>query len=163
VKLLRLLCASSVVAVDVAPAKLAKAREYGAAVALDGRDPDLVQRILTLGGGQGVCAAFDFVGSDDTLALSARVTRPLGKVVQLGLAGGTARLRVLDNVRFEVAFETSLWGNLQELREVIALADGGELTLIEQEYAPLDRIGDIYRRVKAGEVAGRVVIAPGLS
>ena len=116
---------------------------------------------LSASGGLGVAAAFDFVGSDATLALSAQVTRPLGKVIQLGLAGGTARLHVLESVRFEVSFEASLWGNLRELREVIALAERGELTLIEQEYAPLSQIGEVYRRLKAGEVAGRAVLTPG--
>jgi propanol-preferring alcohol dehydrogenase len=161
VKLLRRLSAAPILAVDVAPAKLERARAYGAAATFDGRDEELAAKLLAASGGLGVTAAFDFVGSDATLALAAQVTRPAGKVIQLGLAGGTAKLRALDSVRFEVSFEASLWGNLGELREVIALAEAGELTLIEQEYAPLETINDVYRRLKAGEVAGRVVITPG--
>jgi propanol-preferring alcohol dehydrogenase len=107
-----------------------------------------------------VGAAFDFVGTDATLALAAAVTRPLGKVIQLGLAGGTAKLHVLDNVRFEVSFEASLWGNVRELREVLTLAERGDLTLIEQEHLPLARIHEAYARLKAGKVEGRMVIQP---
>jgi propanol-preferring alcohol dehydrogenase len=161
VKLLRLLCASPIVAVDVDPRKLALAGSYGASHLLDGRDADLRERVLALTGGLGVGAALDFVGSDPTLALAAAVTRPLGRVLQIGLAGGTARLKVLENTRFEVSFEATLWGNVKELREVVALAERGELALIEQEYAPLDAINDAYRRLKAGEVSGRLVITPG--
>jgi propanol-preferring alcohol dehydrogenase len=161
VKLLRLLTASPVIAVDLAPAKLDLARAYGAALAFDAREPELAQRILAAGAGLGVSAAFDFVGTDATLDLAARVTRPLGRVVQIGLAGGAARLQVLDNVRFEVAFEVSLWGNHRELHEVIALAERGDLTPVEQEALPLERIGEAVRRLRAGEVAGRLVITPG--
>ena len=57
---------------------------------------------------------------------------------------------------FEVQFETTLWGTLQELREVLALAEDGRLTLIETETAPLDQINDVYRRVKAGQVPASV-------
>ena len=84
----------------------------------------------------------------------------LGKVTQLGLAGGTARLRPLDNVRFEVLFETTLWGTLKELREVVALVENGRLAPLPVEFAPLEQIDDVYRRVKRGEIDGRVVITP---
>jgi propanol-preferring alcohol dehydrogenase len=160
VKLLRLLCASPIVAVDVDPAKLELARAYGATHTLDGRAADLGQQVLELTGGLGVGAAIDFVGSDATLALAAATVRPLGRVLQVGLAGGTARLEVLKTVRFEVGFEATLWGNVKELREVVALAERGELTPIEQEYAPLEAINDVARRLRVGAVRGRVVITP---
>jgi D-arabinose 1-dehydrogenase-like Zn-dependent alcohol dehydrogenase len=86
--------------------------------------------------------------------------RTRGKVVQIGLAGGTARLKVLENVRFEVAFEVSLWGSVTELREVLALAESGRLTPIDTEYAPLEQINDVYARVKRGDVEGRIVMTP---
>lgn len=35
------------------------------------------------------------------------------------------RLKVLENSRFEVQFEATLWGTVKELREVIALAESG--------------------------------------
>lgn len=158
-KLLQLLTGSRVVVVDTSEEKLRLATAMGASAALSARDPELVAKILAHTGG-GPTASFDFVGSDATLALAIGVTRTLGKVSQVGLAGGTAQLQVLRNSRFEVAFEATLWGTLQELREVIALAEDGRLSLIETETAPLDQINDVYRRVKAGDVRGRIVIAP---
>jgi propanol-preferring alcohol dehydrogenase len=158
--LLRLLSGCPLIVVDVSESKLQRAREMGAAHALDGRDPDLAARIRDLTHGHGVCAAFDFVGTDATLDLAIRSTRTLGKVSQVGLAGGTARLKVLDTSRFEVLFEATLWGSIKELQEVIALAESGRLATIPIETAPLDAINDVYRRLKAGEIAGRVVITP---
>ena len=59
-------------------------------------------------------------------------------------------------------FETTLWGNIQELREVIALAEAGRLTPISLEFYPLDQINEVYRRLKEGKVAGRAVIVPSM-
>lgn len=159
-KLLALLTASPIIAVDVRDDKLTQARTLGASHVLDGRDTNVAAKILELTGGRGVCASFDFVGSDATLALSIQSTRALGKVSQIGLAGGTARLKPLESARFEVLFETTLWGTVRELREVIGLAESGRLTTIPVETAPLATINDVYARLKRGEIAGRAVITP---
>jgi propanol-preferring alcohol dehydrogenase len=127
---------------------------------LDGRESGLADRVKDLTGGRGVSAAFDFVGSDATLELAVRSTRFLGKVSQIGLAGGTARLKVLETSRFEVLFEATLWGTVKELREVIALVESGRLEPIATEFAPLEEINEVYRRVKGGAVEGRIVITP---
>jgi propanol-preferring alcohol dehydrogenase len=160
VKLLNVLAGCPIVVVDVAPAKLQLARAMGAAHVIDGARPDVAAEIRELTKGHGVSASFDFVGTDATLDLAVRTTRALGKVTQVGLAGGSARLKPLDNSRFEVQYEATLWGTIKELREVIALAESGRLTPIPIEVAPLDRINDVYRRLKHGDIAGRAVIAP---
>lgn len=160
VKLLSLLSAIPIIAVDIDEAKLELARAFGAEHVLSGRDEKLAERILELTDGIGVQAAFDFVGTDETLALAIGTAATGGKVLQVGLAGGDAHIRVLHNARFEVQFEVPLWGNVKELREVIVLAESGKLTPIELEYAPLDAINDVYRRLKDGQIAGRAVITP---
>jgi len=158
--LLRLLTGCRIIAVDVSEDKLKQARELGADMALHAGTADLGAQIRELTHGRGVTAAFDFVGSDATLSLAIGATRALGKVTQVGLAGGTARLKVLDNSAFEVTFEATLWGTIKELREVLALAESGRLSPIPLEFEPLDHINEVYARVKQGRVAGRVVITP---
>ena len=159
-KLLRLLSGCQIIAVDISDQKLRLARELGADITLDGRDPAALHKIRDVTRGAGVVAAFDFVGSDATLGLAVSATRALGKVTQIGLAGGTARLKVLDNSAFEVQFEATLWGTLKELHEVVALAESGHLTSIPLEFASLDEVNSVYARVKHGLVPGRAVIVP---
>lgn len=159
-KLLRILSGCPVIAVDVSESKRATAKDLGAAHVFDGRDPELVTKIMDVTGGGGVAASFDFVGADATLALAIGTTRALGKVTQVGLAGGSANLKVLTNSRFEVQFEATLWGTIRELREVIALAESGRLKPIALEFAPLDKINDVYQRLKRGQIDGRAVITP---
>ena len=160
ITILRLLTGCPIIAVDLNDAKLAEAVRLGAAHTLNGRDPQVAAAVLDLTRGRGVCAAFDFVGSDSTLALALQTTRALGKVSQVGLAGGTARLKVLENTRFEVLFEATLWGTIKELREVVALAESGRLSRIPVETSPLSRINEVYTRLKQGLIAGRAVITP---
>lgn len=160
VKLLRLLTGCRIVVVETSAEKLRLARELGADHAIAAQDADVADQVRALTDGRGVMASFDFVGSDDTLALAIQLTASLGKVSQVGLAGGTARMKVLDTTPFEVAFEATLWGTLKELREVIALAESGRLTPIALEHVPLDQINDVYTRVKRGQVPGRIVMTP---
>jgi alcohol dehydrogenase, propanol-preferring len=160
VKFLKALSGCPIIAVDISEEKLALAREYGAVHTLSGRDPGIAEKIMDLTRGRGACASFDFVGSEQTLATAIACTRSLGKVSQVGLAGGTARLKVLENSRFETSFEATLWGTIKELREVVALFEAGRVALNETEYAPLERINEVYQRLKRGEVKGRVVLTP---
>jgi alcohol dehydrogenase, propanol-preferring len=160
VKILRLLSGAEIIAVDLDGSKLATAREAGATHTINARDPDVQQKVLDIARGVGVSAAFDFVGADSTLALALGSTRPAGRVVQVGLAGGTAHVTALKSVKPEVSVSVSWWGNIRELREVLALAESGRLTPIPLEFWPLDRINEVYERVKHGQVAGRAVLTP---
>lgn len=160
IKLLRLLSGAPIIAVDTSVEKRRIALELGADIALDGAAPDLLERITVATNGHGVTAAFDFVGAEQTLDTAVRATRSLGKVFQVGLAGGTARLKVLENAKFEVGFECTLWGTIKELREVVALVEDGRLALGQAETAPLDQINNVYARLKRGDVRGRVIITP---
>lgn len=160
VKILRLLSGADIIAVDLDDSKLTTAREAGATHAINARDPDLTRKIMDFARGVGVSAAFDFVGAESTLALALGTTRPAGRVVQVGLAGGTAHLTALKTVKPEVSVSVSWWGNVRELREVLALAESGRLTPIPLEFWPLDKINDVYERVKQSQVPGRAVITP---
>ena len=159
VKLLRLLTPAPIIAADVSPEKLDAVRALGAHHVINNKDDGARERILQLAPG-GVAAAFDFVGADATLALAAAVTRRLGRVVHVGLGGGTAKLAPLQTWQPEITFAVSFWGNIRELREVLALADDGRLTSIDLDFEPLDRINEVRHRLESGQIRGRAVITP---
>lgn len=159
IELLKLLTGSPIIAVDIADDKLAVARERGADYTINSATTEARPAILDIIPG-GVAAAFDFVGSEATLALAVNSVRKLGRAVQIGLAGGTASLTALQTWESEVQFSFSLWGNIKELREVIALADAGHLRLIPSEFHPLEEINAVSHRLEQGEVTGRAVITP---
>lgn len=160
IKILRLFTGAPIIVVDVNEEKLQVAKEYGATYTIDGRDPEALEQIKKLGKGLGVSAAFDFVGADQTLDLAMKSARSGGKVTQIGLAGGAVNFKIFTEIPFEVTFESSLWGTIKELREVIALAESGMLTPIELDFEPLDRINEVFENLKAGKIGGRAVITP---
>lgn len=160
IQYLKMFTGSPVIAVDIAEPKRKLAKELGADFVFDGKDDQLSKKILDQTRGIGVCATFDFVGSDATLALATEATRSFGKITQVGLAGGTAKFQVMHNAKFEVTFEATLWGTLKELREVINLAESGRLRKETLDFVPLERIQEAYQKVKSGAVLGRVVVTP---
>ncbi|MBX6378853.1 MAG: alcohol dehydrogenase catalytic domain-containing protein, partial [Clostridia bacterium] len=89
VQFMRLTTAARVVAVDVDAAKLERALALGADVAVDSREEDPVEVIRRLTDGEGAQAVVDFVGSAATLELAARAVGRQGRVVLVGLAGGS--------------------------------------------------------------------------
>lgn len=162
IKLLRLLSSAEVIVVDVADDKLANAKKLGAHHTINSRTDgaeSTAKRIQELSHG-GVAAAFDFVGAEGTLALALGSARKLARVVQVGLAGGTAHLTAMANWQPEVQFSVSWWGNIKELREVLAMADDGRLTSIPLEFHPLEAVNDVYHKLEQGKVPGRAVITP---
>ncbi|HET9200335.1 MAG TPA: NAD(P)-dependent alcohol dehydrogenase [Dehalococcoidia bacterium] len=159
VKLLRILTGAEIIAVDVSQARLELAKELGAAAALLAPGEELSREIREMTHG-GVGAAFDIVGSESSLALALSATRAGGKVTQLGLAGGTARLKVMETNPWEVTFEATIWGTVRELREVVALVRSGRLAPIATEFVPLDAINEAHDRLKRGQVEGRLVVTP---
>lgn len=160
IKILKALTPAKIIAIDINDEKLEKAKEYGADYIINSNLENAYEKIMDLTNGNGVIASLDFVGSNQTLSLALRSTKNSGKVIQIGLAGGSANIKILENTKFEVSFEFSLWGNLKELRELISLAEIGKITPIDIEFFELKDINDVYKKLKENKIKGRAVIKP---
>jgi propanol-preferring alcohol dehydrogenase len=149
VQYLRLMTAAAVAVVDTTEAKRARALELGADQAASPEDADRLGRAR---------AVFDVVGSDESLALAARLVERAGIVVQIGEAGG--RFPFGHSVfPAEAHLTTAYWGSLTDLEKVVHLALDGELTW-HVETMPLERVNDALHRVRRGDVLGRLVLTP---
>jgi propanol-preferring alcohol dehydrogenase len=126
VKIMRLLSGADIITIDLDDRKLATARDAGATHTINAREPEVQQKVLDIARGVGVSAVFDFVGADSTLALALATTRPAGRVVQLGLAGGTAQVTALKTVKREVSVSVSWWGNIRELARSLHWSRAGD-------------------------------------
>lgn len=157
IQILRALSPARVVAVDVSPQKLETAKSLGAdaVVVSDARAAEHVRELTR---GAGAELVLDIVGSDDTLRLAAAVSRRLGHLTVVGIAGGTLPFSYLG-IPTELSVASVFYGSIPELEEVIALARGGLLRanveLFALEQAPL-----VYERLAAGTIEGRAVITP---
>ncbi len=149
--------ATQVIAIDVSDEKLAMAKELGADQCVNGRD-QVGAAIKAATGGAGADAVIDFVGNDATLGNAAASLAVSGKLVIVGIAGGTLPFSFWK-MPLECEVTTSIWGNRQELKEVLELARRG-LVVPHIERQPLAAINDVIARLHAGQVRGRVVLTP---
>jgi alcohol dehydrogenase len=90
----KLFTPSRIIAIDLAPARLEKAREFGADTTIDNGAEDAVERVMELTGGLGVDVAVEAVGVPDTFELCTAIVRPGGRVANVGVHGHPATLHL---------------------------------------------------------------------
>ena len=148
----------NIIGCDVDEAKLAAARKQGAKLTLDTRAPDAVQKLQGLAMGQ-LAGAIDLVGMPATAALGLGALRKGGRYVLCGLFGGEITHPLPPIAQRAIGLVGSYVGNLQELKEVVALAKKKKLKATPVTTRPAGEVTQILEDLKAGKVLGRVVLA----
>ncbi|MDP1582754.1 MAG: alcohol dehydrogenase AdhP [Bradyrhizobium sp.] len=145
-----------VVAIDIAPEKLALARAAGADVAVDARSPDAVSDVLkaTGGGAHGVLVT---AVSPPAFSQALHIVRRKGTVSLVGLPPGDFPAPIFDVVLKRITVRGSIVGTRRDLDEAIAFAVQGKVKA-QIAKAPLGDINAIFDRLRAGKVEGRMVL-----
>lgn len=156
VQILSALTGATVIATDTREDAMERARKSGAVTVPGG--PGQAEAIREATGGKGVDAVFDFVGIDPTIALAMSVVALRGRVTVVGISSGTYAWNFYG-VPYEVDLTSTYWGTIEELHEVVDLYRAGQITP-DVEIFPLDDALEAYRRLEAGELTGRAVVAP---
>ncbi|MGZ4689393.1 MAG: NAD(P)-dependent alcohol dehydrogenase [Acidimicrobiia bacterium] len=157
IQILSAMSATQIVAVDQSPEALRLAQTVGASHGVLAGDTAAAE-IRDLTKGKGTDLVLDFVGVDATLLLAAAVARPLSKVTLVGIGMGTFPFSFFT-APYEVSFESTYWGSVSELIEVIALAEAGKIRAHVERYS-LDDAPKAYTDMAAGTLRGRAVIVP---
>jgi propanol-preferring alcohol dehydrogenase len=100
----------------------------------------------------------DIVGSDATLELAASVSRRLGHLTLVGIAGGSLSFSYLGMPN-ELSIASTFYGSIPELTEVVTLAQAGKIKT-HVELFPLDQAPQVYQRLHEGKIQGRAVVTP---
>ncbi len=145
-----------VVALDIGGDKLALARSLGAEIAMDAGTPDLAAQIVKQTGG-GVHGALVTAVSPSAFAQALQLLRPRGTAVFVGLPPGTFPAPIFDVVLKRLTLRGSIVGTRKDLAEAIAFAAEGKVRA-SIERARLEDINQVFARLKAGKVSGRVVL-----
>ena len=148
---------ANVLACDVDDAKLARAHEQGAAVVVNTRGEDALARIKAATG-DAIAGALDFVGMPATANLGIASLAKGGQYILCGLFGGEITLSLPPIAQRAISVRGSYVGNLQELREVVALAQSGRLQPSPVEVRPADQVNRSMQELRDGKVMGRVVL-----
>jgi threonine dehydrogenase-like Zn-dependent dehydrogenase len=157
VAIARRLGAGTIIAVDPRTDARARASQAGAHTAVT--PDDASEQIRAVGG---VDAAFEFVGTTETVELAARSLAPGGRAVVVGMGRGRASAGPL--VTF-VAQEREVVGSLgsepQEIATVLEMLGGGRLEVpdLVGDVIALADVRDGLERLHAGATGGgRIVI-----
>ena len=152
ISILRARGAKNIVACDIDNAKLEVAAKMGAKETLNTRAGDAPPKL------QGLAAAIDFVGSPATASLGIGALRKGGRYVICGLYGGELVHPLPPIAQRAIGIVGSYVGNLQELKEVVALAKKRKIRAAPVETRPADEASRALEDLKAGRIVGRVVL-----
>ena len=165
IKIARLLGASQVIAVDVAPGALRRAGEAGATDLVDASTGDAGKQVRLLTRGEGVDLAVEFVGLKGSVTEALRSLRRGGRAVVAGVGADRVELPPLRAfVGGELALIASMGFDREEVETVIRLVVSGALDLSASvsDVIPLEAINDGFRRAFAKEGDPiRIVVCPG--
>ncbi len=159
VSVLRAKGVKNVIACDIDEAKLEAASKLGALKTLDTRaaGAGAVGQLHALSGGN-LAGALDFVGMPATAALGTGALRKGGHYVLCGLFGGELVHPLPPLAQRAIGILGSYVGNLQELKEVVALAKKKKLKPTPVRTRPADEANAALEELKAGRVLGRTVL-----
>ncbi|MEP7199300.1 MAG: zinc-binding dehydrogenase [Chloroflexota bacterium] len=149
-----------VMAVDIGDEKLRLARELGADVTFDGSQGDFSSAAREWTSGEGAEVVLELVGTA-TFESSFKSLARGGRMVIVGAHSGTT---LAPNPQAMIANEWEILGSRnvskQELREVVALVAAGRVRPIVTGTFPLDAGERLHQQLRAGQIAGRVVLQP---
>ncbi|HEY4570652.1 MAG TPA: NAD(P)-dependent alcohol dehydrogenase [Kribbella sp.] len=157
VQCLAALTAARIIVVDRNPDALKLAEQLGAdqTVVADGKQVDTV---LQLTDGAGAHVVLDFVAEQGAEQDGFAMTGRAGSYFVIGY-GGQVQIPTLDIISTERNIVGNIVGTFNELAELMALAEGGKVTLHTRTY-PLDAAVEAIADLDAGRVRGRAILVP---
>jgi len=159
VALLSATSAARIVAIDPDPAKREAALRHGATAAYDPTAADALKTI-NKACASNIAGALDFVGAESSSALAVGLVRRAGQVVIVGLFGGEFRMALPLFALRSLSITGSYVAGLNELRELVALAQRVQLPEIPLDLRPLDTVNQALDDLANGRVVGRIVLQP---
>ena len=162
----RIAGAEIIVAVDVYPAKLDTAREFGATHTVDASRSDPADLVRNLTGQRGADVAFEVLGRQRTIEQTVEMTRRGGQAILVGIPRLDVMLTLpafLGFVLQERTVKGCWYGSSDMRRDVPRFLDlyrSGKLRLDElvSRRIGLAEVNDAMEAMKAGEVARSVIV-----
>jgi propanol-preferring alcohol dehydrogenase len=147
---------AEVIAFDIAEEKLAMARSLGAGAVFNARGADAAAQARARGGVQVALVTSASKAAYDT---AFRTLRPTGTLLVVGLPAEDICFPPILMAAGEVHIRASAVGTREDLRQVLAMGAEGKIHC-EVTTRPLAEVNRVFDDLRAGLVAGRVVVLP---
>jgi alcohol dehydrogenase len=134
-----------IIAIDLADARLEKALEFGADIAINNGREDATARVMELTGGLGADVAIEAVGVPGTFELCTELIRPGGRVANVGVHGKCATLHLEKLWIRDILITTGLV-DTNSTPKLLKLIEGGRLdpTVFATHRFPLEDTEEAY-------------------
>ncbi len=132
------------------------AREAGAGQIIDPSADGALKSLLKATGG--VAAAIDFVGAAATFNFGFGALRKAGKLVCVGLFGGSTPIVPALVSMNAVSVTGSYVGSLEEMQELMAIARSGVLPDLPLGTQSLASATEALDALRAGRIRGRTIL-----
>jgi D-arabinose 1-dehydrogenase-like Zn-dependent alcohol dehydrogenase len=146
------------VVAEIDPTKADAALRAGASSVIDpslaGAAKDFVK------GTGGATVILDFVGSEQSARFATSALRRTGKLIIVGLFGGTFQMPVAFFPLLGLTIEGTQVGTLEELKELVELGRAGRFRPIPTASRPLDQANASLQDLRGRRVVGRIVLEP---
>ena len=139
-------------------AKLARARELGAAGGANYRTQEWAREILKQCGGAGPDVVIDSVGGE-TFAKAVEILRPGGRIASYGATTGPVKDFVLRNLFWKQATVLgTTMGSAREFAAMLTLYDQGGLRPVVDRVFPLAEASAAHRRMEEAGQFGKIIL-----
>lgn len=156
IRLARQMFETAPIVVELDKSKWDMAREAGAGELIDPTADGALKSLMKATGG--VAAAIDFVGAAATFNFGFNALRKAGKMVCVGLFGGSTPIVPAMVSMKAVSITGSYVGSLQEMQELMAIARTGVLPDLPLGTQALDTATQALEDLRAGRIRGRTIL-----
>jgi alcohol dehydrogenase, propanol-preferring len=157
IAVLKALKHENIISVDISAEKRDAAMRAGATKTVDGSGEGVAKRIMEAAGGP-VPAVIDLVNGTATARFAFGALDKGGKLIQVGLFGGELTLALPIMAMRALTIQGSYVGNPKELRELVRLAQAGDLEALPVATIPQSQANEALNRLRDGKVTGRLVL-----
>ena len=146
----------NVVAIDIDDSKLELAQKLGADVGINALKQDVKEAVMAATG-DGCHGVLVTAVSPKAFEQAVQIIRRGGTMVLNGLPPGKFDLSIFDMVLDGITVRGSIVGTRLDLKEALEIAARGKVKA-HISVEPLENINDIFDRMEAGKIDGRIVI-----
>ncbi|MFB5620559.1 MAG: alcohol dehydrogenase [Nitrosopumilus sp.] len=151
---------AKIICVDLDDAKLETAKEMGADFTVNSKDPETIQKIMSICNEKGADSVVDFVNAPPTVKIGLAVLRKRGNLVLVGLFGGSLEISLVTIPMKSIIIQGAYTGNYNDMVELLDLARKGTINPVISKRYSLDEANNALEDLKARKILGRAVINP---
>ncbi len=149
------------IAVGRSAAKLHKALELGAEVAVNAAEENTTERVRGITEDAGADVVFECVGTEESMQEASAALGRRGRLVFVGYWPDSFTVHPIQLVVFEQKVVGSVGATLNELHEAVDLVECGVVRTVIDRTLPLERFESGLNALERGELVGRAVLVPG--